>query len=130
MPNSEREHRLNGPMEARLRQCAADTSSNWAGKITIYPTEARELVALIDDFRRLRADLETMTHVAQGNKRHVADLTYQMDRVEALLRDTDGIELSDDENVPSGELRRAIYEPLPNTRPDASREDAAEVVSR
>ncbi len=41
--------RLNGPMVARLRRCAADTSSNWDGAITIYPPEARELVALIDD---------------------------------------------------------------------------------
>ena len=41
-------HQLNGPMLGRLRQCAADTSSNWDGKITIYPPEARELVALID----------------------------------------------------------------------------------
>ena len=40
--------RLNGPMVARLRKCAADTSANWDGKITIYPPEARELVALID----------------------------------------------------------------------------------
>jgi hypothetical protein len=40
--------RLNGPMVARLRKCAADTSPNWDGKTTIYPPEARELVALID----------------------------------------------------------------------------------
>lgn len=40
--------RLNGPMVDRLRKCAADTSPNWDGKITIYPPEARELVALID----------------------------------------------------------------------------------
>lgn len=43
---------LNGPMVARLRQCAADTSPNWDGKITIYPPEARELVALIDECPR------------------------------------------------------------------------------
>jgi len=40
--------RLNVPMVARLRECAADTSANWDGKINIYPPEARELVALID----------------------------------------------------------------------------------
>lgn len=40
--------RLNKPMVARLRACAADTSSNWDGQITIYPLEARDLVALID----------------------------------------------------------------------------------
>jgi hypothetical protein len=40
---------LNGPMLGRLRQCAADTSSNWAGKmISIYPPEARGLVELVD----------------------------------------------------------------------------------
>jgi hypothetical protein len=47
-PVSEQVHRLNGPMLARLRECAADTSSNWDGKITIYPPEARELVSLVD----------------------------------------------------------------------------------
>jgi hypothetical protein len=41
--------RLNGPMVARLRKCAADTSANWDGRITIYPPEARELVGLIDE---------------------------------------------------------------------------------
>lgn len=40
--------RLNEPMVAKLRRCAADTSPNWDGKVTIYPPEARELVALID----------------------------------------------------------------------------------
>lgn len=40
--------RLNVPMVARLRHCAADTSSNWDGTINIYPPEARGLVALID----------------------------------------------------------------------------------
>jgi hypothetical protein len=35
-------------MVARLRGCAADTSPNWDGRVTIYPPEARELVALID----------------------------------------------------------------------------------
>jgi len=38
---------LNGPMLARLRKCAADTSSSWDGKITIYPPEAQGLVALV-----------------------------------------------------------------------------------
>lgn len=46
------ETRLNGPMVARLRTCAADTSPNWDGRITIYPPEARELVNLIDLVRR------------------------------------------------------------------------------
>jgi len=40
--------RLNGPMVARLRRCAADVDPNWYGRVTIYPPEARELVALID----------------------------------------------------------------------------------
>lgn len=40
--------RLNHPMVQRLRGCAADTDPDWAGKITIYPPEARSLVALID----------------------------------------------------------------------------------
>ncbi len=40
---------LNGPMVARLRKCAAGTSPNWDEKITIYPPEARELIALIDE---------------------------------------------------------------------------------
>ncbi len=43
-----RAQRLNGPMVAKLRRCAADTSPNWDGQIAIYPPEARELVALID----------------------------------------------------------------------------------
>jgi hypothetical protein len=43
--------RLNGPMVDRLRKCAADTDPNWAGRITIYPPEARELVALIDRYQ-------------------------------------------------------------------------------
>lgn len=50
--------RLNGPMVARLRKCAADTSPNWDGKILIYPPEARQLVGLIDEriAARLSAD--------------------------------------------------------------------------
>lgn len=40
--------RLNAPLVERLRACAADTSPDWAGRITIYPGEARLLVALID----------------------------------------------------------------------------------
>ena len=43
--------RLNGPMVERLRRCAADTSSNWDGAVTIYPPDARGLVALIDYLR-------------------------------------------------------------------------------
>lgn len=39
---------LNGPMLARLRQCAADTSGSWIGAMTVYPPEARGLVAFID----------------------------------------------------------------------------------
>ena len=39
---------LNGPMLARLRQCAADTSDSWIGAMTVYPPEARGLVAFID----------------------------------------------------------------------------------
>lgn len=47
-PVSEQVRHLNGPMLARLRACAADTSPNWDGKVTIYPPEARDLVSLID----------------------------------------------------------------------------------
>lgn len=43
-----RVQRLNVPMVARLRKCAADDSPNWDGKINIYPREARQLTALID----------------------------------------------------------------------------------
>lgn len=39
---------LNTAMLDRLRRCAADTSPNWEGSITIYPPEARELVDLVD----------------------------------------------------------------------------------
>lgn len=45
---AEAARRLNVPMVAKLRKCAADTSSNWDGKVTVYPPEARALVALID----------------------------------------------------------------------------------
>lgn len=45
---SELARRLNGPMVARLRACAADTSPSWDGKITIYPPEARWLISLVD----------------------------------------------------------------------------------
>jgi hypothetical protein len=44
------EFRLNKPMVARLRRCAADTSPSWDGAVTIYPPEARDLIALIDRF--------------------------------------------------------------------------------
>lgn len=44
--------RLNGPMVERLRRCAADTSGNWGGQITVYPPEARQLVELIDQGRQ------------------------------------------------------------------------------
>lgn len=40
--------RLNRPMLTRLRDCAADTSPDWAGATTVYPPDARGLVALID----------------------------------------------------------------------------------
>jgi hypothetical protein len=40
--------RLNRPMLDRLRRCATDTSPNWDGACTIYPPDARGLVALID----------------------------------------------------------------------------------
>lgn len=39
---------LNQPMLTRLRKCAADTSPNWDGAVTLYPPETRGLVALID----------------------------------------------------------------------------------
>lgn len=39
---------LNGPMVARLRRCAADASPNWEHAATVYPPDARGLVALID----------------------------------------------------------------------------------
>lgn len=47
-PAPRRAGRLNGPMVERLRACAADTDPDWAGAITIYPPEARELVDLVD----------------------------------------------------------------------------------
>lgn len=40
--------RLNLPMLARLRRCAADASPNYDDAFTIYPPEAVGLVALID----------------------------------------------------------------------------------
>lgn len=40
--------RLNQPMMQQLRSCAADTSSNWEGAVTVYPPSTRDLVALID----------------------------------------------------------------------------------
>lgn len=39
---------LNRPMVDRLRRCAADTTPNWDGAVTVYPLETRGLVALID----------------------------------------------------------------------------------
>jgi hypothetical protein len=45
---ADRARQLNGPMVARLRRCAADTSPNWDGAVTVYPPESRDLVALID----------------------------------------------------------------------------------
>lgn len=41
--------RLNEPMVAKLRGCAASTRGEW-GKVTVYTPEARELVGLIDMF--------------------------------------------------------------------------------
>lgn len=40
--------RLNQPMLVRLRECAADTSSNWKRSFTMHPPESRGLVELID----------------------------------------------------------------------------------
>lgn len=39
---------LNGPLLTKLRRCAADTSQNWDGAVTVYPQETRGLVALVD----------------------------------------------------------------------------------
>jgi hypothetical protein len=180
VPISENLRLLNGPMVERLRKCAADTSSNWDGKIKIYPPEARQLVFLIDESRelvdlaqavpaevraafvqavrsartvadgavrrltaeldkvrqerdslarrcavrfeeteKLRAELETMTAIAKGNKQHVADMTYQLERVEALTKDAAGNDLNGAEIVVAGKIRRALYEPLPDTRPNS-----------
>ena len=70
-------------------------------------------LALLAEVERLRAELEAMTAVARGNKRHVADLTFQLERVEALTKDTDGGDIDPDAEIPVGEVRRALYEPLP-----------------
>ena len=48
MPDNNGPAPLNQPMLARLRQCAADTSDSWIGRVTVYPPEARPLVALLD----------------------------------------------------------------------------------
>lgn len=48
---------LNRPMLDRLRKCAADTSPNWDGVVTVYPPETRGLVALIDAVGALAADV-------------------------------------------------------------------------
>lgn len=63
-------HRLNEPMVSRLRQCAADTSANWDGRITIYPTEARQLVDLID------AAAEAEPIAAHGQDREAAEYQW------------------------------------------------------
>lgn len=47
------ERHLNGPMVDRIRRCAADTSPNWDGQITLHPPEFRGLVDLIDGVARL-----------------------------------------------------------------------------
>ncbi len=54
MPISDEIKPLNGPMVKRIQRCAADTSSDWAGKITIFPPEARQLAELVDDVESLR----------------------------------------------------------------------------
>lgn len=53
MRSTENTRQLNGPMVDRIRQCAADTSSSWIGAMTLYPPEARQLVALIDEGREI-----------------------------------------------------------------------------
>lgn len=78
---------------------------------------ARRCAARFEETEKLRAELETMTAIAQGNKRHVADLTYQLERVEALTKDAAGNDLNGAEIVVAGKIRRALYEPLPDTRP-------------
>lgn len=64
----ERARRLNQPMLARLRQCAADTSPNWDGKITIYPNEAQGLVDLIDAVLGNEAEKELVNHANDHQK--------------------------------------------------------------
>jgi hypothetical protein len=71
------------------------------------------------------AELATMHAVAQGNKRHVADNTAILDRVEALTKDTDGGDVDADAEIPVGEIRRALYEPLTASRPNPSAVDRA-----
>lgn len=63
------------------------------------------------ELARLRADLETARAIAKSNKKHVALNVAILDRIEALLRDTDGADIGD-VNIPAGELRRALYEPV------------------
>ena len=58
VPIHQKATRLNEPMVARLHKCAADTDPNWAGQITIYPPEARNLTALIAETAALRGVAE------------------------------------------------------------------------
>lgn len=88
-------------------------------------TDALAAVGLaVDAYRQLRADfdnlaaeLATMRAVARSNGRSVAILTAVLDRVEQLTVNTDGDNLDDIVEIPVGEIRRALHEPIPGTAP-------------
>lgn len=94
----------------------ANINSTWPeGGATVRTRQ--DIPALLTEVERLRGELETMTDVARGNKRHVADLAFQLERVEALTKDTDGGDVDPDAEIPVGEIRRALYEPLAAAEP-------------
>jgi hypothetical protein len=66
-----------------------------------------------EEIARLRHELEVMTHVAKGNKRHVAEQTVIIQRLEDLIIDTDRDDLPDDETFTVAEIKAALYAPLP-----------------
>lgn len=81
--------RLNRPMLASLRACAADTSPNWDATATVYPPSARDLVALIDALLAVVVD----AHEANGVKIVLMYAVLKDERGQYYVKDGERIDI-------------------------------------
>lgn len=103
------------PGDTPLMQFEPDRNGPADAEFVAYARQ--DVPALLAEVERLRAELDTMTHVARGNKRHVAENVAILDRVEALTKDAAGADLNGSEIVVVGKIRRALHDPMTVTRP-------------
>lgn len=76
-----------------------------------------DVPALLAEVERLRHDLAISRKVSISNKHHHSEIFQRLERVEALTKDTDGGDVDPDAEIPVGEIRRALDEPIMASRP-------------